>query len=190
MFFLYNYTDAMNISESGQNREIAALRVTVHVHHLFWSDICFMDDCEYMMMALEEAYKAYDIDEIPVGAVIVLNDTVVSKAHNLKDSSGVVTNHAEILAIEGANKKIGDWRLNDAIMYVTLEPCPMCAGAIQQSRISKVVYGTSSNSLNNFKIISSIFNNYESNHIVEIERSTCLNNECQNVINDFFKKIR
>ncbi len=180
----------MDISEPGQNREIAALRINVHVHHLFWSDIFIMDDYKYMKKALDEAYKAYNMDEIPVGATIVFNNQIIAKAHNLKDSSGIVTRHAELIAIEIANKKIGDWRLDNAVMYITLEPCPMCAGAIQQTRIKKVIYGASSNNINNTKIIKKIFNNNESNHKVDFEKCNFLNNECQKILNDFFKKIR
>ena len=149
-----------------------------------------MDDEKYMNLAYKEAIKGYNKGEIPVGAVIVLDNQVVAKAHNLKDSAGIVTYHAEILAIQRANKKIKDWRLNNAIMYVTLEPCPMCASAIQQSRISKVIYGTSSNNIYNTNIVNYIFNNKYSNHNVNFIQSNIFNDKCSNILNNFFKKIR
>lgn len=182
----YNVIDAMNIFEPGQNREIAALRIPIHVHHFFLGD--YMDN-EYMKVAFEEAKKAYLKNEIPVGAVIVMNDKIISKAHNLKDSTGIVTKHAEIIAIEKANELIGDWRLKDAVMYVTLEPCPMCASAIQQSRIRKVVYSLASNNSENTSIIKKIFNNKSSNNIVTFEKSN-YKFEKENIVSDFFKKIR
>lgn len=148
------------------------------------------DDLKYMKLALDEAYKAFNKNEIPVGAVIVLNGKVISKAHNLKDSTGIVTNHAEILAIQKANKKLKNWRLNNAIMYVTLEPCSMCASAIQQARLFKIVYGASSNNNCNNNIINLILNNENSNHQVIIQKSVGFNEECEKIISDFFKKIR
>ena len=90
---------------------------------------------KYMKLALKEAKKAYDKKEIPVGAVIVKDDKVIARAHNLKEIKNDTTKHAEILAIQKASKKLGCWRLEDCEMYVTLEPCCMCAGALIQSRI-------------------------------------------------------
>jgi len=95
---------------------------------------------KYMDLAIKEAYKAYNKEDVPVGAVIISRDHVISKAHNTKNITNNATNHAEILAISKACKKLGTWRLNDCTMYVTLEPCPMCYGAIIESRIKKVVY--------------------------------------------------
>lgn len=177
----------MNILEPGQDRKIAALTISIHVHHLFWSDI--VNDDRYMELALKEAVKAYKKNEIPVGAVIVLDNQVIGKGYNLKDSTGIVTNHAEIIAIQKSNKKIKDWRLNGAVMYVTLEPCPMCASAIQQSRISKIVYGASSNKMYNSSISTDILNNKSSNHQVIVEKSS-LAYKCEKLLNDFFEKLR
>ena len=177
----------MEVFEPGQDRKIAALTISIHVHHLFWSDI--VNDDRYMELALKEAMKAYKKNEIPVGAVVVLNNQVIGKGYNLKDSTGIVTNHAEIIAIQKSNKKIKDWRLNGATMYVTLEPCPMCASAIQQSRISKVVYGASSNNAYNSEISTGILNNELSNHQVVVEKSS-LSSECEKLLNDFFEKLR
>ena len=96
----------------------------------------------YMEIALEEAKKAYSKGEVPIGAVIVKNGEIIARSHNLKETLKSAIAHAEILAIEEASKRIGDWRLNGAEMYVTLEPCSMCASAIAQSRISKLHIGT------------------------------------------------
>ena len=148
-----------------------------------------MKDDIYMKLAIKEAEKAYKKNEIPVGAIIVLNDQIIGRGYNLKDSTGIVTNHAEIIAIQQANKKIKDWRLNGAIIYVTLEPCPMCASAIQQSRISKIVYGASSNKNYNSEISMRILNNNFSNHKVEIEKSS-LCNVCEDLLDCFFEKLR
>ena len=97
-----------------------------------------MDDLKYMTIALKEAQKAFDINEVPIGAVIVKNNKIISKAHNKKEKTNKVTAHAELLAIEKACKKLKTWHLNDCILYTTVEPCLMCTGAIIQSRISKV----------------------------------------------------
>lgn len=148
-----------------------------------------MNDDVYMKLALKEAKKAYKKNEIPVGAVIVLKNQIIGKGYNLKDSTGIVTNHAEIMAIQQANKKIKDWRLNGATIYVTLEPCPMCASAIQQSRISKIVYGASSNKPYDSEISMNILNNNFSNHRVYIEKSS-FHNECEELLDSFFEKLR
>lgn len=105
-------------------------------------------DNYYMSIALKLAYKAYKKGEVPVGAVIVKNNKILSTAYNKKNKTKRTTDHAEILAIIKANKKLHDWRLNDCIMYVTLKPCDMCIGALKESRISKVIYAcdTSCNS--------------------------------------------
>lgn len=96
----------------------------------------------FMDLALAEAQKAYDLDEVPVGAVIVKDGEVIARAYNMKETKKISTAHAEILAIEEASRAIGDWRLNGCDMYVTLEPCAMCASAIAQSRISNLYIGT------------------------------------------------
>lgn len=96
----------------------------------------------FMDLALAEAQKAYDLDEVPVGAVIVKDGEVIARAYNMKETKKISTAHAEILAIEEASRAIGDWRLNGCDMYVTLEPCAMCAAAIAHSRISNLYIGT------------------------------------------------
>lgn len=113
---------------------------------------------KYMNMALKQAKKAFNNNEIPVGAVIVKDDHVISKAYNTKEKFNCAINHAEILAIIKASKKLKNWRLNDCEMYVTLEPCPMCASAIKQSRIKCVYAALKSNDIDNTAIINEIFN--------------------------------
>ena len=133
----------------------------------------------YMSIAIKEAKKAYKYEEVPVGAVIVKNNKIISKAYNKKEKTKNVIKHAEIIAISKACKKIKNWRLDDCEIYVTMEPCMMCCGAIQQSRIKKVVYGVENEnygytkSLKNIKIISKV-----------------CQNECKNLIQSFFKKRR
>ena len=97
---------------------------------------------EYMRAALREAEKAKKIDEVPIGCVIVKDDKIIARGHNLRETKQQSINHAEIIAIQKACKKVGSWRLEDCDLYVTLEPCCMCAGAILQSRIRTVIYGT------------------------------------------------
>ena len=100
-----------------------------------------MNDKKYMLLALKEAKKAYDNGDVPVGCVIVLNDKVIAKAHNIRQLKRDTVGHAEIVAIKKACKKLNSWILEDATIYVTLEPCLMCTGAIIQTRIKKVVFG-------------------------------------------------
>ncbi len=142
---------------------------------------------EYIDMAYKEALISYNNNEVPVGAVIVKDNKVIAKAHNLSYEAGI-TSHAEIIAINEAIKINNDWRLNDCEMYVTLEPCPMCAGAIIQSRMKKIYIGTSSNIKSNKKIIESIFNNDDYYHRVEIEYLNDKN--CSEIISNFFKQKR
>ena len=142
----------------------------------------------FIKCALEEAKKAYELNEVPVGAVIICNNKIISRAHNLKRNTNNILNHAEIIAILDAIKKVGDWRLNQCEMYVTLEPCPMCAGALVQSRIKKVYIGTESNIKSNKNIIKNILQNSDYNHFVEVEYLH--NKECSNILTSFFSDKR
>ena len=143
---------------------------------------------KYIDLALVEAKKAYLCNEVPVGAVIVKNNEVLACCHNMKTKSNNVLNHAELLALTEAARKIGDWRLYGCDMYVTLEPCPMCASAAQQSRIRKIYIGTSSNIQSNRKIIDEIFQSDDMNHKVDY---TYLNNkECADILSSFFANKR
>ena len=144
---------------------------------------------KYMKLALKEAKKAYDKKEIPVGAVIVKDDKVIAKAHNLKELKNDTTKHAEIIAIQKASKKLNSWRLENCEMYVTLEPCSMCAGAIINSRIKKVYYGTSDNKTGAVGSVLNLFEDFTFNHKVEYEKNI-MQTECENILKQFFKELR
>lgn len=144
---------------------------------------------EFMKIALNEAKKAYNKGEIPVGAVIVKDDKVIAKAHNLKELKKDTTKHAEILAIQKASKKLDSWRLENCEMYVTLEPCSMCAGALIQARIKKVYIGAMDYKTGACGSVLNLLGDYKFNHIVEIEKGV-LSEECENIIKDFFKELR
>ena len=137
----------------------------------------------YMEKAIKEAQKAYKEDEIPVGAVIVKDGKVIAKAYNKKNKSNCVVDHAEIIAIKKANKKLNNWRLEECELYITLEPCPMCASAIEQSRIKKVITGAPNKNEETKKISQEILRKTEM-HQGMMEK------ECTNLINEFFKKKR
>ena len=136
---------------------------------------------KYMKIALKEAKKAFKKGEIPIGAVIVKNNKIIAKAHNLKELKNNCTAHAEIIAIEKASKKNKNWRLNDCKLYVTMEPCMMCCGAIIQSRISTVIYGVDNENYGYSKILN------ENN--IEVISKKC-ESECRKIIQDFFAKKR
>lgn len=135
----------------------------------------------FMKVAVDEAKKALKIGEIPVGCAIFQNDVLISSAHNYRESKNNSILHAEIIAISDACKKLGSWRLNDCVMYVTLEPCMMCMGAIVESRIKKVYFGTYNNSEQM----------YDKNKISKlVDCNLFENNECANLLSDFFKNKR
>lgn len=142
----------------------------------------------FMEEALKEAKKAYKKEEIPVGAVIVKDGEIISRAHNLKELKNSSISHAEILAIDKANKKLKAWRLENCEMYVTLEPCMMCIGAIINSRIKKIYIGTLDSKTGSCKSVINI-ENYKFNHEVEIETGI-LQKECEYILKDFFKMLR
>lgn len=140
---------------------------------------------KYMIEALKEAKKAFELGEVPIGAIIVKNNKIISRAFNKKESSNLATSHAEILAINKACKKLNNWRLLDCTLYVTVEPCLMCCGAIIQSRIKKVVYGTSNEYYGAVESIGNTLKKYN----IEVENNI-LQNECSNIMKEFFKKRR
>ena len=149
-----------------------------------------MEQKEYFMKeALLEARKAYKKLEIPVGAIIVKDGEIIARAHNVKEEKKDTTKHAEILAIQRASKKLDTWRLNDCEMYVTLEPCPMCAGAIIQSRLKKVYIGTMDEKTGACGSVLNLLEDYKFNHKVDIEYVVC-KKECENILKDFFKNLR
>lgn len=133
----------------------------------------------YIKIALKEAKKAYKCNEVPVGAVIVKNNKIISKAYNKKEKNKNVIKHAEIIAISKACKKLKNWRLDDCEIYITMEPCMMCCGAIQQSRIKKIIYGVKNEQYGYTKELKNI----------EIISQIC-EEECKNLIQSFFKKKR
>ena len=143
---------------------------------------------KFMKLALKEAKKAYDKGEVPVGAVIVKNGEVISRAHNLKEIKNDTTNHAELLAIKKASKKLNSWRLTDCEMYVTLEPCPMCAGAIINSRLDRVVYGAKDPKAGSCESVINLFD-LPYNHKPFVSRGI-LEEECSSILTEFFKKLR
>ena len=143
----------------------------------------------YMNEALKEAKKAFRRDEVPVGVIIVLNDKIIARGHNLRELKGDITKHAELIAISKANRKIHDWRLNDCVMYVTLYPCSMCASAIIQSRIKRLVVGAPCKDLKNKKIVDLIFEKESDKPLIEIEENILVE-ECSNILQEFFKKQR
>ena len=144
---------------------------------------------KFMKQALKEAQKAYDKLEIPVGAVIVKDGKIIARAHNQKETKFDTTKHAEILAIQKASKKLKSWRLIDCEMYVTLEPCSMCAGAIINSRIKKVYIGTMDEKTGAVGSVFNLFEDYIFNHKPEFETGI-LKNECEDILKRFFKDLR
>ena len=144
----------MKAIEPGQDWKIAALIFYFHVH--FYFGVIFMK-IEYMELAYDAALTAFYKNEVPVGAVIVKNDKILATTYNLKEKRGCCIYHAEILAIIEASKMLNNWRLENCDMYVTLEPCPMCASAIKQARINNLYCGLSNSDENNQKIIKKIF---------------------------------
>ena len=146
-------------------------------------------DEKYMKMAIREAKKAYKLGEVPIGCVIVYNDKVIGRGYNRRKTDKNTLSHAELAAIKKASKYIGDWRLEGCTMYVTLEPCQMCAGAIVQGRVDKVVIGCMSPKSGCAGSIINILQMSEFNHQVEIEKG-CLEEECSKMLSDFFIELR
>src|SRR5690554_3856067 len=123
---------------------------------------------DFMKLAIEQAKKAYKKEEVPIGAVIVRNDEVIARAHNLKETKNDPTAHAEMLAIQQAAKILGTWRLEDCDLYVTIEPCPMCAGALVQSRIKRLIIGAMDPKSGAAGSILNIVNHPQLNHRIEV----------------------
>ena len=146
-------------------------------------------DIYFMKEALKEAKKAFNKNEIPVGCVIVLDDQIIARGHNLRQTKKSVLGHAEIMAIQKANKKLDSWILENCTMYVTLEPCSMCAGAILQSRIKRLVFGAYEPKHGACGSIINILDNNEFNHQVEIT-SKVLENESSTLLKNFFQILR
>lgn len=142
-----------------------------------------------MKEALKEAEKAFEKGEIPVGAVVVLNNEIVAKAHNIKELTFDPTAHAEILAIRKAAEVLGAWRLTEVTLYVTKEPCIMCAGAMINARIKKLIYGCDDPKAGAVKSLYRILEDSRLNHQVEIKKGV-LQEECHEILQRFFKQLR
>ena len=147
------------------------------------------DDKFYMQLAIEEAKKAEYLGEVPIGAVIVLDGEVIASAHNLRETTQSAITHAELLAIEKACQKIGSWRLEEAELYVTLEPCPMCSGAIILSRVERVIYGAKDPKAGCAGTLMNLLEDSRFNHQSEVV-SGVLEEECGKMLSDFFRELR
>ena len=146
-------------------------------------------DEKYMREAIKQAKKAYEINEVPIGCVIVCEDKIISRGYNRRTTDKNPLAHAEMIAIKKASKKVGDWRLEDCTMYVTLEPCQMCSGAIVQSRMKKVVVGCMNAKAGCAGSILNLLQMDEFNHQVELETGV-LEEECSLLVKNFFKELR
>lgn len=142
-----------------------------------------------MKAALREAKKAYKLDEVPIGCVIVQNDKIIARGYNRRNTDKNTLAHAELSAIKKASKKTGDWRLEDCTMYVTLEPCQMCAGAIVQSRLGKVVIGSMNPKAGCAGSVINLLQMKQFNHQVEMVTGV-LEEECSTMLSGFFQELR
>ena len=146
-------------------------------------------DEKYMKEAIKQAKKAYAIGDVPIGCVIVYEDKIIARGYNKRNKNRTTLAHAELLAMEKASKKIGDWRLEGCTMYVTLEPCQMCAGALVQARISRVVVGSMNPKAGSAGSVLNLLQMDEFNHQVELETGV-LEEECSQMLSNFFKELR
>lgn len=149
----------------------------------------FTSDEKYMKLALKQAQKAYELGEVPIGCVIVQNDKVIGRGYNRRNTDKNTLAHAEITAINKASKKLGDWRLEDCVLYVTLEPCQMCSGAIVQARIPKVVIGCMNPKAGCAGSVLNILQMSEFNHQVETVKGV-LEEQCSEILKKFFGELR
>ena len=148
-----------------------------------------MDDKYFMKEALKEAEIAFAKDEVPIGAVIVKDDEIIARAHNLKELRQNPLAHAELLAIEKASNKLGTWRLQNCSIFVTLEPCPMCAGAIVQARMKRVIFAASDLKSGACGSLYNLAQDERLNHSLEV-KSGILANKSSKLLKDFFQKLR
>ena len=144
---------------------------------------------KYMKAAIREAKKAYALEEVPIGCVIVQNDRIVARGYNRRNTEGNTLAHAELTAIKKASKKTGDWRLEDCTLYVTLEPCQMCSGAIVQARIKRVVVGCMNPKAGCAGSILNLLDVKEFNHQVELTTGV-REEECSRMMKEFFRELR
>lgn len=148
-----------------------------------------IEDNNFMLMAIDEALLAFKEDEVPIGAIITLNGKVVGRGHNIRNKTNNAIDHAEILAISDACKNLGRWILDDCTIYVTSEPCLMCAGAISQARIKKIVYGVSSPKYGVCESVDHVFDNELIFHNIEMIKGI-EKEKIENMMKEFFKHLR
>ena len=146
-------------------------------------------DHKYMKEALRQAKKAYALEEVPIGCVIVYDGKIIARGYNRRNTDKNTLAHAELLAIRRAAKKLGDWRLEGCTMYITLEPCQMCAGAIVQARVSRVVVGSMNPKAGCAGSILNLLQMPQFNHQVELTTDV-LGEECAKMMSDFFRELR
>lgn len=146
-------------------------------------------DLFFMAEAVKEAQKAAAIGEVPIGAIVVYNDEIIARAHNLRETSQNAVTHAELMAIQQACEVIGSWRLEETTLYVTLEPCPMCAGAILQSRVPRVVYGARDSKAGCVDSLYHLLNDARFNHECDVTEGV-LAEETGALLSDFFRELR
>ena len=146
-------------------------------------------DERYMKEAIRQARRAYALEEVPIGCVIVYEDRIIARGYNRRNTDKNTLSHAELNAIRKASKKLGDWRLEDCTLYVTLEPCQMCAGAIVQARVSRVVIGSMNPKAGCAGSVLNLLEMDQFNHQVEVERGV-LEEECSTMLSGFFKELR
>ena len=147
------------------------------------------EDEKFMKAALAQAKKAAAIDEVPIGCVIVYEGKIIARGYNKRNKEKNTLSHAEMNAIRKASKYLGDWRLEGCTMYITLEPCPMCAGAIVQARVTRVVIGSMNAKAGCGGSILNLLEMQEFNHQVQVERGV-LQEECSEMLSAFFRKLR
>lgn len=152
-------------------------------------EFCLIKDRIYMEKAIKEAKKAEAIGEVPIGAVIVYQDGIISRGYNERETKQRPTAHAELIAIEEASEKLGTWRLNECTLYVTLEPCPMCSGAIVQSRVGRVVFGATDPKGGCCGTLMNLIQDERFNHCAQLT-SGVLAEQCGQLLSDFFRELR
>ncbi|MEX0742180.1 MAG: tRNA adenosine(34) deaminase TadA [Phycisphaeraceae bacterium] len=163
---------------------MATIRTTELDHH-YASET----DLRMMQRAIELAYEAWDVKEVPVGAVVYRGEEVIAEAYNLRESDRDPTAHAEVLALRQASQVLSEWRLNDCSMAVTLEPCPMCAGAIINARLGRLVYGANDPKMGAVESLYELCDDTRFNHQPQIIRAV-LAPECRGILRQFFKERR
>ena len=149
-----------------------------------------MEQKEYFMkQAIRQAKKAYALEEVPIGCVIVYEGKIIARGYNRRNTDKNTLAHAELIAIKKASKKLGDWRLEGCTMYITLEPCQMCAGAIVQARVSQVVIGSMNPKAGCAGSVLNLLQMAQFNHQVELEKGV-LEEECSSMLSEFFRELR